>query len=214
MSVSRSRSPSVSHRQERNKVRSRSYSRSPSRSRSRSERRREEKRNDRREEIRDDRERPQDSTSVLVRKLSFRTTTQDLRRPFENFGEVTDVYIPLEYHSRRPRGFGFVKFANRDHAEAAIKALDGTEIDGANVEVVLAQESRKSPRTMRQMTRSGRGDRRGRREHDDRGRSGYGYRDRRRSSRSASRSWSRSRSRSRSHSRRRDDRSDRRDRKY
>lgn len=201
--MSRSRSPSPAGEPQREKSRSRSrsrsYSRSPSRSRSRSERREESRRevdSYRRDDRRDDDRRERGpsskaSTSVLVRKLSYRTSVDELRKPFAEFGEVTDVYIPLEYHSRRPRGFGFVKFANFADADAAIRALDGTEIDGARVEVVLAQESRKSPRTMRTMSRGGRSDRRDR--YDDR-RGGYGYGDRRRS-RSRSRSYSRGRDR-------------------
>ncbi len=205
-SPSRSRSPSVSRKRE--KSRSRSYSRSPSRSRSRSrserrdDRRRENDRSDRGNRYDDEKPHRVESTSVLVRKINYRTTSEDLKKQFAEFGEVTDVYIPLDYHSRRPRGFAFVKFANRDDAEASIKALDGTEIDGSRVEVVLAQESRKSPRTMRQMSRGSRhGGRRDDRDYDDRRRGGYGYRDSRRRSRSRSRSYSRGRE-------------DRRDRRY
>ena len=220
MSRSRSPSPAPEAQRERTRSKSRSYSRSPSRSRSRSARRdeprrderreddsyrREDRRDDdsyRREDRRDDdrRERgssSKSSTSVLVRKLSYRTSTEELKKPFLEFGEVTDVYIPLDFNTRRPRGFGFVKFANPEDADAAIRAMDGAEIDGARVEVVLAQESRKSPRTMRKSSDryGGRGGRRDR--YDDR-RGGYGYGDRRRS-------------RSRSYSR---DRYERRDRRY
>lgn len=201
-SPSRSRSPSVEKK--RGRSASRSYSRSPSRSRSPSEkkdeRRRETDRPERERRYDDERPRRVESTSVLVRKISFRTSGDDLKKPFAEFGEVTDVYLPLDYHSRRPRGFAFVKFANREDAEAAIKALDGTDIDGARVEVVLAQESRKSPRTMRTMSKGSKsGGRRDDRDYDDRRRGGYGYRD------------SRRRSRSRSYSR---DREERRDRRY
>jgi RNA recognition motif-containing protein len=188
--MSRSRSPSrESNREERSRSRSRSPrrdERSVSRSRSRSERRHESRREDDRHERRRDRSPDErtESTSVLVRKLSYRTTVDELKRPFLEFGEVTDVYIPQDYHTRRPRGFGFVKFAREDDANAAIRAMDGADIDGAKVEVVLAKQSRKSPRTMRRMSHN---DRPGRRDYDDDRRGGYGYRESRRRSRSYSR---------------------------
>jgi RNA recognition motif-containing protein len=215
--MSRSRSPSPRNTDDearRSRSRDGGRSASRSRSRSRSERRHVDRRSDdrtgtdNRYDRRDDsRDEKTSSTSVLVRKLSYRTSIEELKRPFLEFGEVTDVYIPLDYHSRRPRGFGFVKFAREEDANAAIRAMDGTEIDGAKVEVVLAQQSRKSPRTMRKTTRnSDRYSRRSYRDYDDSRRGGYGYRE--------SRRRSRSRSRSRSYSRGRGDRSERRERGY
>ena len=211
--MSRSRSRSPSHRED-NRHRSRSVSRSASRSHSRSrspvERRSEQRYNDRRGDRYDDRRDDRDdrrsrrddrgeSTSVLVRHLNFKTTVDELRKVFGEFGEVVDVYLPLDYHSRRPRGFGFVQFSNSDDANAARKAVDQTEIDGNRVEVVIAQQNRKSPGTMRRFGR--RGDDR----YDDR-RGGRGYRDSgysRREERYSRRSYSRSRSGGRNH---RDDR--------
>ncbi|KAM0027641.1 putative RNA recognition motif domain, nucleotide-binding alpha-beta plait domain superfamily [Helianthus debilis subsp. tardiflorus] len=33
---------------------------------------------------------------------------EDLRRPFGHFGPLKDNYLPRDYYSREPRGFGFV----------------------------------------------------------------------------------------------------------
>ena len=207
MSRSRSRSPMYRNQQ---RERSRSVSRSPSRTHSRSrspvERRSEQRHNDRRgdryddrrDDRRDDREprrsgrdnRRDESTSVLVRHLNFRTTVDELRKIFGEFGEVVDVYLPLDYHTRRPRGFGFVQFSKADDAEAARRSVDQTEIDGSRVEVVIAQQNRKSPGTMRRFGRRGDDrydDRRGGRGSRE---SGYSRREERRSRRSYSRSRS------------------------
>jgi RNA recognition motif-containing protein len=40
------------------------------------------------------------SVSLLVRNLSYRTTAVDLKNCFNKFGDVRDVYIPLEYHTK------------------------------------------------------------------------------------------------------------------
>ncbi|GKA03007.1 serine/arginine-rich SC35-like splicing factor SCL30A, partial [Tanacetum coccineum] len=44
---------------------------------------------------------------------------EDLRRPFGQFGPLKDIYLPRDYYSGEPRGFGFVQFlGTADAAEA------------------------------------------------------------------------------------------------
>ena len=43
---------------------------------------------------------PSNSVSLLVRNLSYKTTAVDLKNLFSKYGDVRDVYIPLEYHSK------------------------------------------------------------------------------------------------------------------
>lgn len=40
----------------------------------------------------------------------------------------------------RPRGFGFVEMGSNEDAQAAISALDGSELGGRNIRVDEAQE--------------------------------------------------------------------------
>lgn len=137
--------------------------------------------------------------SLKVDNLTYRTTPDDLRRVFERCGEVGDIYIPRDRHTRESRGFAFVRFYDKRDAQDALDAMDGRMLDGRELRVQMARYGRPtSP------ARGGGGGRRyggGR----DRGRS----RDRhRRRSRSVDRprggirrSYSRSRSRSRDRSR-------------
>lgn len=48
--------------------------------------------------------------SLLVRNVSYRVTTGEIRNMMEKYGEVRDVYIPLDHHTGRSRGFAFVEF--------------------------------------------------------------------------------------------------------
>ena len=35
---------------------------------------------------------------------------EDLRNEFVKFGPISDVYIPLDYYNRRPRGFAYIQY--------------------------------------------------------------------------------------------------------
>lgn len=48
-----------------------------------------------------------------VDNLTYRTTPEDLRRVFERCGEVGDIYIPRDRHTRESRGFAFVRFYDK-----------------------------------------------------------------------------------------------------
>lgn len=47
--------------------------------------------------------------SLKVDNLTYRTTPDDLRRVFEKYGDVGDVYIPRDRWTRESRGFAFVR---------------------------------------------------------------------------------------------------------
>ncbi|CAK9156634.1 unnamed protein product [Ilex paraguariensis] len=127
-----------------------------SRSRSYSPRRRK-RYDDPRERSRRDRRSPAPS-GLLVRNISLNARPEDLRIPFERFGPVKDVYLPKDYYSGEPRGFGFVKFRYAEDATEAKQRLDRAVIGGREIRIVFAEENRKTPQEMRRTTRpSGRG---------------------------------------------------------
>ncbi|PNW73811.1 hypothetical protein CHLRE_13g573650v5 [Chlamydomonas reinhardtii] len=86
--------------------------------------------------------------SVLVRNIPLHMTVDDLRKKFEKFGELRDVYIPRDYYTQRSRGFGFIEFRDARDADEAIYQLDKTSIDGREINVCLSKEGRKTPRDM------------------------------------------------------------------
>jgi len=87
--------------------------------------------------------------SLLVRNLSTEITTSDLQAAFERIGEIRDVYIPLDYHSRQPKGFAFIEYATHEQAKAARDEMDKFKVKGRELEVVVAQEKRKTPVEMK-----------------------------------------------------------------
>eukprot|EP00921_Rhytidocystis_pertsovi_P008040 GHVQ01013280.1.p2 GENE.GHVQ01013280.1~~GHVQ01013280.1.p2 ORF type:complete len:161 (+),score=18.81 GHVQ01013280.1:234-716(+) len=90
--------------------------------------------------------------SLLIRNLRYETSPAKLRRVFEEFGQVRDVYLPLDHFNKKPRGFGFVEFFDERDAREAQRALDRTKLDGNEICVVTAQDRRKSPESMRRLT--------------------------------------------------------------
>lgn len=35
---------------------------------------------------------------------------EDLRREFGRYGPIVDVYIPVDFYTRRPRGFAYIQY--------------------------------------------------------------------------------------------------------
>lgn len=97
--------------------------------------------------------------SLKVDNLTYRTTPEDLRRVFERCGEVGDIYIPRDRHTRESRGFAFVRFYDKRDAEDALEAMDGRMLDGRELRVQMARYGR--PTSPQRRGGGGRYDRRG-----------------------------------------------------
>jgi len=80
-------------------------------------------------------EQVEEGVKLYVGNLSYSTDESRLRDEFGRFGGITDVFLPLDKFSSRPRGFGFVSFETREAAEEAISKMDGTELDGRVIKV-------------------------------------------------------------------------------
>jgi FUS-interacting serine-arginine-rich protein 1 len=87
--------------------------------------------------------------SLLIRNVAPDITTEDLQTAFGRIGELRDVYIPRDYHSQQPKGFAFIEYATAALASEAREEMDRFVIKGRPLEVVFAQERRKTPNEMR-----------------------------------------------------------------
>ena len=68
------------------------------------------------------------SSKLYVGNLAYTTSETNLQDMFAAHGTVTEVKIPIDRESGRPRGFAFVTMATPESAEAAILALNGTAV--------------------------------------------------------------------------------------
>ena len=77
---------------------------------------------------------------LFVGNLSFNTSQATLEAAFGAFGEVREVALPTDRETGRPRGFAFVTMADAQAAQNAIGQLNGSELDGREIRVDIAQE--------------------------------------------------------------------------
>jgi len=88
------------------------------------------------------------STKLYVGNLNYTTTEASLRTAFSADGRtVTEVAMPSDRETGRPRGFAFVNMGSEDDAKAAIAALDGKDLDGRSLKVNEAKERTPSGRS-------------------------------------------------------------------
>ena len=80
--------------------------------------------------------------NIYVGNISWGLTDQDLENVFAEYGTVTSAKIITDRATGRSRGFGFVEMS--DGAEAAIEALNGTEVDGRDLVVNESRPKDKS----------------------------------------------------------------------
>ncbi|XP_076467276.1 serine/arginine-rich splicing factor 12-like isoform X5 [Babylonia areolata] len=102
------------------------------------------------------------NTSLYVRNVPDGTRQEELRSLFGKYGPITDVYVPMDYYTRRPRGFAYIQFEDPRDADDALYHLDRTRFYGRELEVEFARGDRKTPSQMRTKERSSRYGRRSR----------------------------------------------------
>ncbi len=80
------------------------------------------------------------SKKLYVGNLSFSTTEDELRSVFEKHGNVGSVAVITDRETGRARGFAFVEMDDASAADAAMRALDGSEVGGRSLKVNEAQD--------------------------------------------------------------------------
>ena len=76
---------------------------------------------------------------LFVGNLSYSTTEADLRTYFSTVAPPSHVVLPVDRETGRPRGFAFVEFLDRAHAEQAIQKFNGQALNGRPLSVSEAR---------------------------------------------------------------------------
>ncbi len=76
---------------------------------------------------------------ILVRNLARTTTDSAIREMFEAYGRVQSCTLVMDKKIGVSKGFGFVEMPKPGEAKAAIKNLNGKELDGNKIRVKKAE---------------------------------------------------------------------------
>jgi len=75
---------------------------------------------------------------LYVGNLPYKTTEEELRAMFVEYGTVESAAVVIDKFSGRSKGYGFVEMPEED-AQKAIEGLNGKEIDGR---AIIVNEAR------------------------------------------------------------------------
>ena len=73
--------------------------------------------------------------NIYVGNLPYGMTDETLQEAFSAHGAVDQAKVVVDRVTGRSRGFGFVEMADADQGRAAIKAMNGTDMDGRTLVV-------------------------------------------------------------------------------
>lgn len=82
---------------------------------------------------------------LFVGGLPFAMTDQELNELFAKHGTVVSANIIIDRETRRSKGFGFVEMETEEQAQAAIAALNETEVGGRQIVVNVARPKEDRP---------------------------------------------------------------------
>lgn len=86
------------------------------------------------------------SVRLFVGNLAYEVTEAELREVFAEVGAVTQVRVPLDRETGRPRGFAFVELGDGVEASDVIERLDQRVVKGRPMAVKEAVAREEGPR--------------------------------------------------------------------
>ena len=77
--------------------------------------------------------------NIYVGNLPYSTVDGDLEQAFSAHGKVSRAKVVMDRDTGRSRGFGFVEMEDDAEADAAIEALNGSDMGGRKLVVNRAR---------------------------------------------------------------------------
>ncbi len=77
--------------------------------------------------------------NLYVGNLPYNLSEDELRSAFEQFGTVSSCNLIVDRETGRTKGFGFIEMDDNSEADAAIKGLNETSLNGRQIKVNQAR---------------------------------------------------------------------------
>jgi RNA recognition motif-containing protein len=77
--------------------------------------------------------------NIFVANLNFKIQTQFLQKVFEQYGEVSSAKVITDRETGRSKGYGFIEMPVEAEGLAAIRELDGKDLEGKTIVVKQAR---------------------------------------------------------------------------
>ena len=78
---------------------------------------------------------------VFVGNVTFNTTEEQLQEIFSFVGPIKNIRILTDQNTGRPKGFAFIEYSDANTALAAIRHLDGHELNNRRLRVSYSNNS-------------------------------------------------------------------------
>ena len=84
----------------------------------------------------------QELTIGVIHNITPNVNEAHLKEIFSNYGEVKEVYIPINDETQLKKNYAFIEFVKKENAEKARLYMDGGQIDGKVVSFeILAKKN-------------------------------------------------------------------------
>ncbi|PHR46803.1 MAG: RNA-binding protein [Fluviicola sp.] len=85
-------------------------------------------------------------TNIFIANLDFDISSDDLRATFSQFGTVSYAHVVYDNKTKKSKGYGYVEMEDADQAINAIKALNGMDVNGRELDVKIASPKGSRPK--------------------------------------------------------------------
>lgn len=76
---------------------------------------------------------------LFIRNLAYTCTEEDLTTLFKKYGPLSEVHIPIEKETKKPKGFAYILYLLPEHALKAFLELDKSIFQGRILHVLPAR---------------------------------------------------------------------------
>lgn len=76
---------------------------------------------------------------IYVGNLPYTVGEDDLRSHFGSFGEIVNLKLISDKFTGQSKGFGFIEYASKEEAEAAVEACNGQDFQGRSIRVNISR---------------------------------------------------------------------------